>query len=89
MQVEAAESLLLPLALRQLEDHHGSCLRLLEGLSIELQRHRPSEWNQSCMVLLRCIEVARREVLQNLWRLHLVVLATLQRPTSRETPTVA
>ena len=59
VQLEAAESLLLPLALRELEDHHGSFLRVLEGLSIELQRHRPSEWNQYCMVLLRCIEVAR------------------------------
>lgn len=61
LQVEAAESLLLQLALRQLEDHYGSFLRVLEGLSIELQRHKPSEWNQCCMVLLRCIEVARAQ----------------------------
>eukprot|EP00931_Biecheleriopsis_adriatica_P018457 TRINITY_DN12937_c0_g1_i1.p1 TRINITY_DN12937_c0_g1~~TRINITY_DN12937_c0_g1_i1.p1 ORF type:complete len:806 (-),score=148.71 TRINITY_DN12937_c0_g1_i1:81-2303(-) len=28
----------------------------LEGLSMELQRHRPEEWNQCCSVILQCIE---------------------------------
>ena len=30
---------------------------------MELQRSKPSEWNQYCMVLLQCIEVARAQSL--------------------------
>ncbi|CAE6928960.1 unnamed protein product [Symbiodinium natans] len=31
-------------------------LRRLERFSMELQRNRPSDWNQCCLVLLQCIE---------------------------------
>eukprot|EP00931_Biecheleriopsis_adriatica_P018946 TRINITY_DN13068_c0_g1_i5.p1 TRINITY_DN13068_c0_g1~~TRINITY_DN13068_c0_g1_i5.p1 ORF type:complete len:625 (+),score=146.94 TRINITY_DN13068_c0_g1_i5:94-1875(+) len=30
----------------------------LEGLSVELQRHRPEEWNRCCSLLLQCIDAA-------------------------------
>jgi len=38
-------------------------LLALEGLSVELQRYRPTDWNQTCSALLECIEAASgREV---------------------------
>lgn len=38
-------------------------LLTLEGLSVELQRYRPTDWNQTCSALLECIEAASgREV---------------------------
>jgi len=33
-----------------------SFLKRLERFSMELQRHKPSDWNQCCLVLLQCIE---------------------------------